>query len=77
MFHKSCHLSRWNSLFGSFNENRFGAQLCVIHTIARYLYDSVTNGGLSQILDKFQVRTFLIQAFSKKHHMQLYFLRFY
>ncbi len=31
MFHKSCHLSRWNSLFGSFNENRIGAQLSVTH----------------------------------------------
>ncbi len=42
MFPKSCPLSWWNSLFGSFNENRFGAQLSVIHTIIRYLYDSLS-----------------------------------
>lgn len=57
MFHKSYHLSRWNSLFGSFNENRFGSQLSVIHTITRYLYDSLPR-LFEQIGEHFTVLTF-------------------
>ncbi len=68
MFPKSCPLSWWNLLFGSFNENRFGAQLCVIHTITRYLYDSLSS-LFEQIWEHFTVLTFAAMISDLPHFL--------